>query len=308
MKMALRAYERALLSTLEKQGPFAVVHSHIQLFSGFVLKNAAKQNIPIRLAHSHTTEGTEKRPFIRTAYTTYMRWLINKHATHIFGCSRPACEALMGKKCWSDPRVQVLHNAIDLSSFENCADREILRQEFNISKERPIIGHVGSFRTVKNHRFLIEIFEQLAPRLDANLVLIGDGPLMPEMKKLIETKSLADRTRFLGSRSDVPCILQLLDLFLFPSQYEGLGIALVEAQAAGVPCLAAETIPAEVDMGLGLVNFLSLSKNAQLWAQTVEDLLEIPRPSWNVRRNALVKAGYDIKQLSQFVEEIYANG
>ena len=214
----------------------------------------------------------------------------------------------MGKKCWRDPRVQVFHNAIDLSSFENCTDREILRQEFNLSDEGPILGHVGSFRTVKNHRFLVEIFEQLAPEINANLVLVGDGPLLPEIKELVESKGLADRTKFLGTRSDVPCLLQMLDLFLFPSQFEGLGIALVEAQAAGIPCLAAETIPTEVDMGLGLVNFLSLSKNAQRWSQELQKLLFIPRPPWTARKTALAEAGYDIEQLSQFVEEIYTNG
>ncbi len=285
--VGLRKYNRAFASTLAKHGPFTGVHSHVQLFSGAILRSAAKNNIPLRIAHGHTIDKQEQKSVGRAAYIWTMRRLIDKNATHIFGCSRAACESLMGQSIWQDSRARVLPNAIDLNQFAAIAEPNALRQKLGLPANATLIGHVGSFQPVKNHKFLVEIFEDLTHQVpDTHLILVGDGPLKSDIQSLIEKAGLADQTSFLGIRDDVPSILGALDLFLFPSLYEGLGIALIEAQAAGIPSVTADTVPDEADVGLGLVTFVDLNETAYFWAKRTTDHLNDQRLTWERRQQA----------------------
>lgn len=304
----LPKYRKAFMELLQRHGPFGGVHSHVHFFSGYTLRLAHKAGVPLRIAHSHNTSDGRGDALPRRIYRRLMRYSIYQNATLMLGCSPPACEALFGRDCWSDKRVQVFHYAIDLEPYASLPkDRNLLRAQLGLPLTIPLIGHVGRFDVQKNHRFLIEVFAALLQRLpDAHLVLVGGGPLRPEVEKQIAQKGLKDKVSLLGVRSDIPQIMGCLDLFLFPSLWEGVPLTLIEAQAAGVPCVVSNRVPRDVDLGLGVMRFVDLDEGMDCWIRTILEMLHMNRPGWAQREQALVSAGYEARCASQILEEIYA--
>ncbi|MDD9266225.1 glycosyltransferase family 1 protein [Paenibacillus sp. GCM10023248] len=305
--VGLYSYGKAFEKTLDEYGPFVGIHSHVHYLSGFILKIAKRTEIPLRIAHSHTSHDGRVDSWLRKIYRWYMQWLINKNATHLFGCSRNACESLFGLSCWKDKRVRVLMNAIDLNVYEVLPyDRNYLRKKLKLPLGIPLIGHVGRFNEVKNHRFLIEIFNELHQTLEnAHLVLVGDGPLRKDIESQIDQMGLRDYVHFLGIREDVPEIMGALDLFLFTSLYEGLGNVLIEAQAAGTPCVSANTVPKETDIGAGIIEFASLSENRDKWVNKIMRYLDSNRMKWTYLEKCLIHVGYDINITAKKIEKLY---
>lgn len=303
----LFAYRRALERVLKEKGPFAVLHSHVHFFSGISLAIAASFGIPFRIAHSHSTYDGKSNSPIRQLYRKYVRWLISRYATHMLGCSRAACEALYGPGCWQDPRVRVVHCGIDLTPFESLpSDRRVLRRKLGLPEDAFLVGHVGRFDVPKNHRFLIEIFAALIDQIPtARLILVGEGPLRPEIEQLVAAKGLRDRVLFMGIRTDVPEIMGCLDVFLFPSLWEGIPLTLLEAQAAGVPCVVSDVISQEANLGIGLWYPVSLSASLNYWVERVFQALQSDRPDWDLRKDALRGNGYDVSEVAACMERIY---
>lgn len=307
-KKDIKAYTRSLQKILRNHGPFMGVHSHLLFFNGAVLYIANREGIPIRIAHSHNTKDGYALNLKRKTYHYIMRKLIHSNATHMLGCSREACEYLFGKKCWDDNRVKILKNAIDLKPYEqtNLISKEEIRKSLSLPIDVPIIGHVGRFHHQKNHRFIIDIFERIKRKLpDAQLVLVGDGPEKEAIEALVQKKNLEEQVHFLGIRSDVPLIINAFDTFLFPSLYEGLGIVVIEAQAAGLTCVCSDTVPREVDVGLGLTKFLNLNQPLDVWVTTILENLYNKKYDWETRRKTLKKKGYDVKDVTEQMEVIY---
>jgi glycosyltransferase EpsF len=303
----LPVYKRALTQVLREEGPFATVHSHVHFYSGVPLAVAASAGIPVRIAHSHNTSDGKRSTLSRRLYRWYMRSQIWRYATHMLGCSRPACEALYGPRCWQDSRVRVVHNGIDPTPFELLPkDRNLLRDRIGLPRDFLLIGHVGRFEVQKNHRFLVEIFGSLAARLPtARLVLVGDGPLRPQIEQLVKAKGLENHVFFLGVRADVPEIMGCLDVFLFPSLWEGIPLTLLEAQAAGVPCVVSNVISDEADLGIGLLHPVSLEAGSEVWVDHVMRALQNNRPDWILRKEALKRNRYDVQQVAELLARIY---
>jgi glycosyltransferase involved in cell wall biosynthesis len=304
------AYARALSDTLRKQGPFAGVHSHVHFFSGYILRLAEKAGVPLRLAHAHSTSDGQKNSLLWRIYRWYMRMLIHRHGTHLLGNSRASCEAVYGSTCWQDLRVRVIQNAIDLTPYKVLPDnRQALRTKLALPLDVPLIGHIGRFDIPKNHRYLIKVFEALLHKLPAaHLILLGDGVLRPEIERLVDSAGVRDNVHFLGVRSDVSLVIGCLDLLLLPSLWEGLGIVLIEAQAAGVPCVVSDAVTKEADLNLGLTQFVSLKEDVGVWTNLILQGLKSHRPAWPYRERALQAAGYDIHQMSELLQEIYTSG
>jgi glycosyltransferase involved in cell wall biosynthesis len=165
---------------------------------------------------------------------------------------------------------------------------------------------VGRFDPVKNHTFLLELFSafhRLCP--DAKLVLVGEGVLKQQIKQQATAKEIKDAVIFMGVRDDVPQILGALDLFVLPSFHEGLGIVLIEAQAAGVPCLVSDVVPVEVDLGLKLIQFESLTAGIDTWIKQLKALLIARLARWEKRERALQNAGYDIQLSVKWLQKLY---
>ncbi|ESU32065.1 hypothetical protein G3A_13090 [Bacillus sp. 17376] len=295
-------YLKALTDFFMKYPHYQIVHSHMDKMSGFVLRAAKKAEISVRIAHSHSTRsegGAAAR-----IYKWYAGTLISKYATDFVSCSKEAAEWLFGNK--SD-RTVFLKNGIDLEQFKySLKVRESIRSELKIKENQFIVGHVGRFSMPKNHSYLLEVFKEfLSYREDAILLLVGDGPLLPETKRKVEEMQLTKNVEFLGSRSDVEQLLQAFDIFLFPSFFEGFPVSVIEAQASGLPCLISDSITREIDMGIGLVQSLSLN-NKKLWIDKMQEIAGL-HSIRNSNLNSLIsKNGFDIKNSSDYLREFYS--
>lgn len=265
-------YARNLHAVLEN-GRYDVLHSHVHHFSGWPLRAAAQAGVPVRIAHSHNdTSAVQARASLpRRAYLQLMTHWIDRYATHKLSASGLAASALFKAGWQTDPRHRLLYYGIDLTPFTAEADRSALRSSLNIPPDAFVIGHVGRFAEQKNHRFLIDIAAEVCRQApDACFLLVGDGPLRPQIEQQAAQAGLQERMIFAGPRADVPALMtSVMDTFLFPSLHEGLGIVLVEAQAAGLPCIYSDVVPQDAEIIPHLVCTLSLDQPAAAWAQAV---------------------------------------
>ncbi len=167
--------------------------------------------------------------------------------------------------------VNILHNAIDLDVFKyDESSRLKIREEFGIDGGTTVVGHIGRFAAQKNHGFLLEIFvEYLKSNPNSMLMLVGKGELEEQMRYKAEELKVSDKIIFTGVRSDIPQILSAVDIFVFPSLYEGMPNTVIEAQATGLPCLIADTITREADI-TGLVKYLPLG-NVDVWVDAINN-------------------------------------
>jgi glycosyltransferase involved in cell wall biosynthesis len=266
-------YARNFKRILREYGPYDVVHSHVHYYSGYVLRLAEKGGVPIRIAHSHFDKSPieDKSGFYRHLYLSLMKRWITRYATVGLGVSRLAAIDLFGANWQSNPRWHVLSLGLDLSPFKKSYDSIEVRSEFGIPNDAFVVGHVGRFAEQKNHAFMVHIIAEIIKRdQDAHFLFVGEGHLRQAIERQIIKAGLADRVTFTGLRNDVPRLMMAaIDVFLFPSLYEGVGLVIIEAQAAGVPCIISDVIPEEADVVKPLVHRVSLSQSASLWAEAV---------------------------------------
>lgn len=201
--------------------------------------------------------------------------------------------------------VNYLHNAIDLQVYRfDDAERKRVREEFTYSNDDIVIGHIGRFRTQKNHSFLIDIFEYLyKENKKYKFLLVGIGELEKEIKEKVKRLGLSDAVTFAGERKDIPSILSAMDVFVFPSLYEGMPNTVIEAQATGLPCVIADTITREANI-TNLVTYLPL-KDVEEWTNTINNNIGRPRVDTELlfRENK-----YDIEsQTDEFVRLVFPN-
>jgi len=283
-----------------RENKYKAVHSHMDKMSGIVLKSAKKAGIPVRIAHSHNTRsegGTAAR-----LYKWYAGTGINSAATHLVACSEHAARWLFRTR---KAQAQILQNGIECDRFRHDpATRADVRHELGISADSFVAGHVGRFVAQKNHAYLIERFAELQSVLgNAILLLAGDGPLRSQMEQKVRELNLTGKVQFLGVRSDVERLLQAFDVFVFPSHHEGLPVTLIEAQGAGLPCIISDHITREVDMGLGLIDFLPL-RNPASWVDRIIAVAQKERTRM-IPPDALAVQGYDIKRTARWIEDYY---
>ena len=307
-RQGLKKYQKALETTLLQYGPYDAIHSHVLFFTGVVLSVAKKRKIPIRIAHSHNTNDSKDKSIWRLIYRRIMRQRILKNATHLIGCSRQACEYVFGKSVSKSGLAKHFPNGIDITKYENLIrDKRYLTNELKLASDTTLIGHIGRFTKQKNHVFIVKVFfEYIKVNPKAHLVLVGDGKELSNIKQLVREMKIEDKVHFLGLRNDIEYILSSIDLFLFPSLYEGLGIVLVEAQAAGVVCLTSDVIPVEADLNVGLINRLNLSSETSDWIRAIEETIKLEPKPWKSIEHALICSGYDIKNSSEKLVNIYS--
>jgi glycosyltransferase involved in cell wall biosynthesis len=200
-----------------------------------------------------------------------------------------------------------LHYGIDLSTFSSPIDPVQIRQALNIPPKAFVIGHVGRFVEQKNHDFLIDVFAEVC-RLDSRaiLLLVGEGPLRPNIEAKIQQLGLVDKVIFAGVRSDIPLLMRgAMDVFVFPSLYEGLGLVLVEAQAAALPAVAADQVPNDAIVTRDLVRLLSLESPSE-WARIVVSWANRPRDE-QVRLREVANSRFNVEASARQLCELYAD-
>jgi glycosyltransferase involved in cell wall biosynthesis len=302
-------YAHGFTRLLEAQEPYDAVHSHVYSFTGFVLRLAARQGIPLRIAHVHNDRRAVEAGagLIRHLQLRLMKAWIRKHAVVKLAASAEAAEDLFGA-CWElDPAVRVVHCGVDLTPFALEPDRTGVRTGLELPADAIVIGHVGRFVAQKNHAFLVDVAAE-AMKLDdrVRLLLVGDGPLRGELKRQAIALGIAERVLFAGERDDVPRLMgAAMDLFVFPSVHEGLGLALIEAQAAGLPCLIADRVPREADVIGGLISRLPIEQAPSEWAKRIMEISAAPRPGRVEALAAVEESSFNITRSVQQMTRIY---
>ena len=262
---------------LLRERRFDVVHSHVHYFSGYILRLAAREGVPGRIAHFRSTSDGHANSLRRVLQRLLMRHWLDRFATRILGVSRASLQCAWGDAWERDPRCTVVYNGIDAGAFAAPADPAGVRREFGIPAGSPLCVHVGRMDAAKNHARLLRIFEHvLGVRSDCYLILAGGGDSAVEEKVRADAASLgiSSQVIFAGTRGDVPRLLGAADLMIFPSSREGLPGAVLEAAAAGAPVLASD-LPGIVEIAerLAQVRCLSLSQPDDVWAAAAIDMI-----------------------------------
>jgi glycosyltransferase involved in cell wall biosynthesis len=290
-----------------REGNYDVVHSHVHFFSGAVLRWANAEGIPIRIAHSHTSRDGKSDSWARRSYRNLMRSWIDKYATHGLAASKDAAASLFVENWRADPRIRIIHNGIDLGPFRQPIAREDVRKELGIPLDATMVGHVGRFVAPKNHRFLVEIAREiLKKRPEIHFLFVGDGPLRREIEARTFAMGLSERIHFTGTRTDVPRIMRAaMDVFIFPSLWEGLPIAVVEAQAAGLPCILSEAVTDEASILPEQVIQVRASLPPEDWADRTITALGRPRPSGDLVLESISKSNFCVHQSITNLSDVY---
>lgn len=283
------------VSVMKRYGPYDVVHAHTLFHCGTALVAAKIAGVPVRIAHAHTTEDNENS-LLRKIYLQTMREVINKFSTNLLACSSNAGSYLFGEKGLSGWKYAYFPNLIEYKKFMDYSRDDVFafKKDAGLTNQL-VIGHVGRFIEPKNHRFLLEILKVVKQKQEnCKLLLVGDGDLRKKIEESAKEQGLSENIIFAGLREDVHTMFQCMDVFVFPSKYEGLGLVLLEAQASGLPCVVSEAIQPEADLNIGLMTRLSLRTSAENWAELILEKARKKEMDQKKIRNAFVKEGYSM--------------
>lgn len=286
---------------LRQHDEYRIVHCHLNQWCGYILKGAKEAGVPVRIAHSRMAL---KCKTLRDMVKNLVKIPVKKNATKYFAVSREAGNWLYGERATRNGKVQIWPNAVDCRRFRYDEQiRNRIREELGM-QNKFILMHVGNLRPEKNHSFLLDIFFEVC-KIDAEVVLIcvGEGVERKSLEEKVKELGMEDKVIFLGSRTDVSELLQAGDVFVFPSFYEGFPGAVLEAEAAGLPCLISDSITSEVSL-TPEIKMLSLTQTALEWAKTAIECKKIARKD-NYR--ILCDAGYDIETLAKDMEAFYCS-
>lgn len=286
---------------LKRHPEYTIVHAHMLLSNAFHLLAAKGAGVKHRISHSHNTNNG----YSNTVKKAYEKWalIVNRRvSTHKIGCGELAANYLFG----TTKDVWLLPNAVDVENMIKVANesRNYIGQKFSDNNLKII--QVGRLSEVKNHQFSLKIVEQLAKHnVDFTLYIVGQGPLEDELKQQVQQKSLTNHVKFLGMRTDITELMASADFMIMPSLHEGFPVVLVESQAVGLKALVSDQVSKEVDLGLGLIDFLSI-ESVQGWVSA----LSAPKhavPNKQRTLEVLKSQGFDAFTNAQMLTDFYKN-
>ncbi|WP_432629602.1 glycosyltransferase [Brotaphodocola sp.] len=258
---------------------------------------AKKCGLPYRIIHAHNNNYNRPFKVKDKIYELYFHMTKRYYLTHELACSTLAGDWLFHNKNYT-----VIPNAVEFEkfSFSNQV-RERIRTKYGLRENQLVIGFCGRLVEQKNPEFLLEIFEQLYYKnSETVLLIVGDGILRKKMEEKIKEKCLKNII-FTGSVSDVENYMQAMDCFLLPSRFEGFGIVLLEAQAAGLPCFTSKNVVPEETNLTGNVHFISLEKGPKVWA---DELLSTSLERYNAME-LLLKSDYTVDKAVKKIMKIF---
>jgi len=288
-------YSKKLNFFFKEHPEYLIIHSHLDCMAGIPLKYAKKHGIPVRIGHAHSSNQTkDQKYFIKLLFKRN----IGNYATQLFACSKAA-----GEWMFNGQSFHVMNNAVETSNYAYSPQKsKEVRARLGIAVDTLVIGHVGRFAPPKNHSFLISVFnELLKEESDSKLLLVGAGDLMDTAKGQVNMLGIEDKVIFTGLTKDVAELMQAMDVFVFPSIYEGLPLTIVEAQAAGLPCITSDRVPIECKI-TDLVYQMKLEDSISEWVKLILQCAKEERK--NTFEN-ICKAGFDIENNAEWLCNYY---
>lgn len=284
------------LSKIIKTGKYDIVHAHGNSRTLAIEMLVAKMcGVRVRIPHCHNSTCDHKLAH------KLLKPLFNYSYTHGFACSNKA-----GKWLYGHRPFKVINNGIPVSHFiYSKDDRMELRRKLNF-ENRKVIGHIGHMSFQKNHKFLINIFKEIYERDNSyRLLLIGDGDLRDEIQKQIEEYNLNDAVCLYGETTDVSKLLQAMDVFVFPSRFEGFGMVVIEAQAAGLQCVVSDAVPSETNL-TEEVSYVSLDASIETWVNKIMEAGQSDRAIRSEEMDRLVQnSNYNIMNEAGKLKKLY---
>lgn len=285
-----------------KKNHYDVVHIHsgsisVLMYVSFAAKLSGISEI---IVHSHSA-GERK---------TLKHRIIKSLAAPVLNCCPTqycACSTVAGEFKYTSNivrhRMKLINNGVDLDVFRyDHAKAQKMRTKLGISESARVIGHVGRFSAEKNHSFLISVFAEFhRQNPDSILLLIGSGDLMSNAKQQVRDLHIENAVLFIGNINNVSDYLQVMDVFLLPSKFEGLPIVMVEAQAAGVAVVASDAVTQETAL-VKYVKFVPLTASIETWVTAVKDAAILPRFD---ESDQIISKGFDIHSTAKTVREMY---
>lgn len=292
------------LREIAREGRYCcAVRSSQNSISAFDLLAMKAGGVPKTVFRSSNT-GTVHGTLQEKLFQVFFRPLVGAASTLLCAPSLGAGRYMFGESGLRSDKFTLLHNALNLSEYAYSREsRRLIRRELGIPESAFVIGHVGRFNQQKNHPFLIKVFSKVArERDDAVLLLFGKGELEGDIRRDVKERGLSQKVIFAGVRNDMGKCYSAMDVLLFPSLYEGLPNAVIEAQANGLPCIISETITRDVAINSN-VYFLSVNEQIDSWVRAI-------KPNCIERvggaSNRLREAGYDIEiEIRRFIDLLY---
>ena len=285
-------YVKAFLELLQRE-QYDIIHVNML---------SAANIVPLRLAKK---VGGGKVT-LRKILDRLNRPKLNRYADQKFACSETAGRWLFGSSVYESGNVTLVSNAIDTKKYSfSLENREEMRNILGIGNGI-LVGHVGRFQIQKNHEAIARIFYQVQKKQpEARLCLIGDGELKEQIHEKFQEYGILDKVIFAGVCPDVERYLSAMDVFLFPSLFEGLPFTLLEAQANGLPCVVSDRITEEAVITEKIISRLSLEQSDEEWASAVIVAAKKGREDKEAAVRAIGMAHFDIHQEAGRLLELY---
>lgn len=300
------AYTNSLYHIFNSIHPL-IVHSNMNAISVFTLKAAKRAEVPIRIAHSHSTGNPNET--VKNVVKNMLKPYSKIYPTELVACSEYSGKWLFGEDAVQQGKVKIIKNAIESDRFTFSASlRNNTRKMLGIPAETVAIGVVGRFCAQKNQAFALHVFADILKKNpNAHLYFAGDGDSRQEIEGKVSSMKLNASVDFLGNRSDINLLYQAFDVLLMPSLYEGLPVAGIEAQAASLPIIASDKITNEASIVSNGMTFISLDAPSEVWADAVLQAAHQSRKPGAERHREIIEAGYDISQNADEVSSWYEN-
>lgn len=292
-------YQKAWKYLFKAHPEYKIIHIHYFSLAGAIVGVAKKCGVKVRITHVHSVGTNTSKVNPRHIMCQILKPFMLKNSTHFFACGELAGRDYFG----NSKKYEIIPISINSTNFTpNPKVGCELRQQLDIPLDALVIGHVGRFIHVKNHLFLIDIFKALKRRhANSYLILIGSGALLEEVKKKTVLLGLSDSVRFIGIQSNINEWLQTFDVFVMPSILEGFPVSVIEAQAAGLPCVISDTIDHTVNITKN-ISFVNLNATPEYWANVIITSLK------ECNKEAFIeisKSKYDVKQSTSLLTEFY---
>lgn len=295
---SLVKHKKALKAFFKEHREYKVVHCHIMFYGLYVLKAAKKAGVPMRIAHAHTASKFYKLN-ATLPFRVYTRFHFQRQFTHVYACSPEAAEYVAPGK----PYI-ICKNAINVSGLTFSEEiRNAVRSELGVDDGALLLGHVGRFAPEKNHAFILDTFKELLKvRGNSKLLLVGGGKLFDEIKAKAKALDIEDKVIFTGVRKDINRLLCAMDVFVFPSKFEGFGMVAVEAQVTDLPCIISNVVPPSAII-TDKVKVMTLEEGAAAWAKEL-GVTDHKTPRRN-NQKLMTEAGLDIKANVEWLQKVY---